>query len=204
MRVASRPSNSATSSWTAMVTHSAWSSTPATLWTPLRWVPLGGRNKVMGALGREGWRGVRIKEEVVRVGCWLGWSEFINFGRWDVDWEGERIFVKDGRLTRRERESLRMMGGLGGRENLWEGWEVDWEGERIFKKDGRLTGRERKSLRRMGGWLEGREFSCSVMMMMMSWCLMSSDVSWHIRDKLWPMPKHGSINLYVHGNQKAR
>ena len=41
-------------------------------------------------------------------------------------------------------------------------------------------------------------------MMMMKWCLMSSDVSWHIRDKLWPMPKHGSINLYVHGNQKAR
>ena len=40
--------------------------------------------------------------------------------------------------------------------------------------------------------------------MMMSWCLMSSDVSWHIRDKLWPMPKHGAINLYVHGNQKAR
>ena len=34
-------------------------------------------------------------------------------------------------------------------------------------------------------------------------CLVSSDVSWHIRDKLWPMPKHGSINLYVHGNQKA-
>ena len=34
--------------------------------------------------------------------------------------------------------------------------------------------------------------------------LMSSDVSWHIRDKLWPMPKHGSIILYVHGNQKAR
>ena len=23
--------------------------------------------------------------------------------------------------------------------------------------------------------------------------LMSSDVIWHIRDKLWPMPKHGSI-----------
>ena len=41
-------------------------------------------------------------------------------------------------------------------------------------------------------------------MMMMSWCLMSSDVSWHIRDKLWPMPKHGSVILYVHGNQKAR
>ena len=38
----------------------------------------------------------------------------------------------------------------------------------------------------------------------MKWCLMSSDVSWHIRDKLWPMPKHGSIILYVHGNQKAR
>ena len=41
-------------------------------------------------------------------------------------------------------------------------------------------------------------------LMMMNWCLMSSDVSWHIRDKLWPMPKHGSIILYVHGNQKAR
>ena len=38
----------------------------------------------------------------------------------------------------------------------------------------------------------------------MKWCLMSSDVSWHIRDKLWPMPKHGSIILYVHGKQKAR
>ena len=31
------------------------------------------------------------------------------------------------------------------------------------------------------------------LVMMMSWCLMSSDVIWHIRDKLWPMPKHGSI-----------
>ena len=40
-------------------------------------------------------------------------------------------------------------------------------------------------------------------LIMMSWRLMSSDVSWHIRDKLWPMPKHGSINLYGHGNQKA-
>ena len=35
--------------------------------------------------------------------------------------------------------------------------------------------------------------SSVVLMMMMSWCLMSSDVIWHIRDKLWPMPKHGSI-----------
>ena len=35
-------------------------------------------------------------------------------------------------------------------------------------------------------------------------CLMSSDVSWHITDKLRPMPKHGSRILYVHGNQKAR
>ena len=40
---------------------------------------------------------------------------------------------------------------------------------------------------------------------MMNWCLMSSDVMRHIRDKLWPMPKHSAaINLYVHGNQKAR
>ena len=41
-------------------------------------------------------------------------------------------------------------------------------------------------------------------MVMVKWCLTSSDVSWHIRDKLRPMPKHGSVNLYVHGNQKAR
>ena len=35
-------------------------------------------------------------------------------------------------------------------------------------------------------------------------CLMSSDVGRHPGDKLRPMPKHGSIILYVHGNQKAR
>ena len=33
---------------------------------------------------------------------------------------------------------------------------------------------------------------------------MSSDVTRHIRDKLRPMPKQGSIQLYVHRNQKAR
>ena len=38
----------------------------------------------------------------------------------------------------------------------------------------------------------------------MKWCLMSSDVGQHISDKLRPMPKHGSVNLYVHGSQKAR
>ena len=36
------------------------------------------------------------------------------------------------------------------------------------------------------------------------WCLMSSDVGWHIRDKLRPMQEHGSILLYVHGNREAR
>ena len=35
-------------------------------------------------------------------------------------------------------------------------------------------------------------------------CLMSSDVGWHIRDKLRPMPKHSSILFYVHGNHQAR
>ena len=35
-------------------------------------------------------------------------------------------------------------------------------------------------------------------------CLMSSDVGRYIGDKLRPMPKHGSVILYVHGNQKAR
>ena len=43
-----------------------------------------------------------------------------------------------------------------------------------------------------------------LLLLLLKCCLVSSDVSWHIRDKLWPMPKHGSINLYVHGNQKAR
>ena len=33
------------------------------------------------------------------------------------------------------------------------------------------------------------------LMLLLSWCLMSSDVIWHIRDKLWPMPKHGSIRM---------
>jgi len=40
--------------------------------------------------------------------------------------------------------------------------------------------------------------------MMMKWCLMSSDVGWHIRDKLRSMPKNGSVNLYVQGSQKVR
>ena len=35
--------------------------------------------------------------------------------------------------------------------------------------------------------------STAMMMMMMKCCLMSSGVSWHIRDKLRPMPRHGSI-----------
>ena len=26
----------------------------------------------------------------------------------------------------------------------------------------------------------------------------------HIKDKLKPMPKHGSIKVYIHGSQKAR
>ena len=39
-------------------------------------------------------------------------------------------------------------------------------------------------------WAAMRESFC-----WLKWCLMSSDVSWHIRDKLWPMPKHGSIIL---------
>jgi len=51
-------------------------------------------------------------------------------------------------------------------------------------------------LRGMGSFVPSGPFYPQLqglMMMMMSWCLMSSDVIWHIRDKLWPMPKHGSI-----------
>ena len=36
------------------------------------------------------------------------------------------------------------------------------------------------------------------------WCLMSSDVSWHIRDKLRPMHEHGLGLLYILGNHKTR
>ena len=36
-------------------------------------------------------------------------------------------------------------------------------------------------------------FFLNQLQLLLSWCLMSSDVIWHIRDKLWPMPKHGSI-----------
>ena len=41
------------------------------------------------------------------------------------------------------------------------------------------------------------------MLMMMKQSFMSSDVGWHIRDKLWPVQKHGSMFLYVHRNRKA-
>ena len=47
-------------------------------------------------------------------------------------------------------------------------------------------------------------FNLSLLLLLLKCCLVSSDVSWHIRDKLWPMPKYGSLNLYVHGNRKAR
>ena len=46
------------------------------------------------------------------------------------------------------------------------------------------------------GWFWGRIFKVFLVVVMC--CLMSSDVSWHVRDKLWPMPKHGSIILYIH------
>ena len=45
---------------------------------------------------------------------------------------------------------------------------------------------------------------CPSKLVMVKWCLMSSDVSWHIRDKLWPVPKHGSVILYVHEGSLGR
>ena len=47
----------------------------------------------------------------------------------------------------------------------------------------------------MNEWMnEWTYFTRAVeLLLLLSWCLMSSDVIWHIRDKLWPMPKHGSI-----------
>ena len=71
--------------------------------------------------------------------------------------------------------------------------------ERIPKK------RKRRVNTESWPWRRDPDYSAiTASLVMMKCCLMSSDVSWHIRDKLWPMPKHGSTNLYVHGNQKAR
>ena len=42
------------------------------------------------------------------------------------------------------------------------------------------------------------------MLLLLLCCLLSSDVGCHIRDKLRPVPKHGSVLLYVPGNHKAR
>ena len=36
------------------------------------------------------------------------------------------------------------------------------------------------------------------------WCLMPSAMSADILGTLRPVPKHGSINIYIHGSQKAR
>ena len=46
------------------------------------------------------------------------------------------------------------------------------------------------------------EFVSLILILMMKWCWLSSDVGWHIRDKLRPMPKHSSVNLYVHGSRQ--
>jgi len=43
-----------------------------------------------------------------------------------------------------------------------------------------------------------------LLLLMMLQSFMSSEVGWHIRDKLRPTREHGSILLYVHGNRKAR
>ena len=40
--------------------------------------------------------------------------------------------------------------------------------------------------------------------MMMSWCLMSSDVSWHIRDKLLPMHKTARFNKSLRSRKPER
>ena len=54
----------------------------------------------------------------------------------------------------------------------------------------------------LGAWPVPKHFGgrcvprqCRVMMM--SWCLMSSDVIWHIRDKLWPMPKQRFSKIHI-------
>ena len=41
-------------------------------------------------------------------------------------------------------------------------------------------------------------------LMMMKWCLMSSDVSWNIRDKLWPMPKAARFNKSLRPRKLTR
>ena len=66
----------------------------------------------------------------------------------------------------------------------WKGFDGGWRGFLVFSN--------------VQSNAEAVLLEHCVCVMMMSWCLMSSDVIWHIRDKLWPMPKHGSIkSTYV-------
>ena len=58
-----------------------------------------------------------------------------------------------------------------------------------------------------GGHLDSHtapRWTMSVQKPSFRWCLMSSDVRWHIRDKLRPVREHGSILLYVHGGSLGR
>ena len=61
-------------------------------------------------------------------------------------------------------------------------WVAAWIGFLNFRSGGGVV---------WGGGRGGGDLL--LLLLMMKWCLMSSDVSWHIRDKLRPMPKHGSI-----------
>ena len=105
-----------------------------------------------------------------------------------VGWRGgggrKKVRVK-GKACKKKKKNIRVKWGGGGGGVKWE----DVKKKKSQSKMGKLQAMQQ-------GLVRG--------VVMMSWCLMSSDVTWHIRDKLWPMPKHGSIILYIQGNQKAR
>ena len=125
-------------------------------------------------------QGVFCRDGVVMCGVWFGWLAGCLVQRWWCDvWLACKMYFAEMVLW--------CLVGL----------------QDVFCRNGGVM-----SPCVMFGWFAGcilQRWWCDVwLMMMMKWCLMSSDVRWHIRDKLWPMPKHGSIILYIHGNQKAR
>ena len=82
---------------------------------------------------------------------------------------------------------------------LWHRWEwYAWKGgcERSqLKGKLNLTASVSRTVHRLFVVVVWNWKHClrDLLLLLLSWCLMSSDVIWHIRDKLWPMPKHGSI-----------
>ena len=78
--------------------------------------------------------------------------------------------------------------------NSWHQWTTKHEAKLIcVSRSAMLSGKIMQRTLTYFRIRADRDSTSLLNMMMMKWCLMSSDVSWHIKDKLRPMPKHGSI-----------